>query len=231
MDIPKPVLYLGGAAVLYILIKPRLTAGGGTSLLTNSSTIPSSQAALLTPGAPAPPSVYDGNYYLAYEYPAMVKANPNVTNSGYNLTDAEATQYMANYLDISQYANAKSSVKNFGSALNAARKHWHDHGVAEKRTFMPLQPPFTVPFKPAQSNSNSSGDSEDSGSWVGTALSVAATIVSFLGETNLNNTEIQLLFNGGGIMYDVVPMFYDADPVVCTKIKERLDDLLTIYSQ
>ncbi len=227
MNIPKPVLYIGGGLAAYVVLKPMLTKAGATIPKATNSTIPTSQASLLTPGAPNPPAVYDGNYYLAYEYPAMVKANPNVTNSAYNLTDGEATQYMANYLDISQYANAPSSIKNFGSALNAARKHWHDHGVAEKRTFMPLQPPFTVPFKPAPANGGSSGG----GSWVTDALSVATTIFSFLGSDDLNDRELELLFNGGGVMYDVLPMFYDADPVVTTKIKERLDDLLTKYSQ
>jgi hypothetical protein len=148
-------------------------------------------------------------------------ANPN-----YQLTPAEAQQYAANYADISQ------GVATWPGGLSQAnlQKHWTLYGVAQKRVFVPLQPPSSSPYVPPPANPKSSGGS----SWVNTLLTVGgdvAKVALMAGpEERLNDGELQLLFTAAAIMKDVLPMYRAGNQTFVNTVDAQLNDLLTQYS-
>lgn len=152
----------------------------------------------IVPGSPG-----DHTHDPVSTYAQAVAENPNTLNSNYVMTDAEAQQLLNNYLDLRQGLVTGGWNKNI---LQAARDWWKLHGVAEKRVFVPLLVPSTAPYVPAPSNSNSSGSS----SWVGSALSIAGTILAFFGvdDNKLNDTEIEILFTSAAIAKDILPLYH-----------------------
>jgi hypothetical protein len=158
-------------------------------------------------------------------YAALVAANPNLANPNYQLTAAEAQQYAANYLDISQ------GVATWPGGLSQAnlQKHWTLFGAPYQRIFIPLVPPSGAPYIPVQQNPNSSGGGGSS--WVSSALSIAGTILpAILGnDPKLNNAEVQMLMTGACIIKDILPMYRQRNGPAVDQIGARLTDLLTQY--
>jgi hypothetical protein len=216
------LLIAGGAVAAYFLfIKPKTTA---VTTLPGGTTLP--------PGSPIPTTYginggYSGpNAAVVSNYAQILAANPNIGNPNYQLTPAEAQQYAANYADISQ------GVATWPGGLSQAnlQKHWSLYGCAQRRIFLPLQPPSTANFIPPVNNPNSSGGSS---SWVGSAIgtigSIALAILGTSGE-KLNNAECQLLITGGLVIKDILPMYAQNNPQYVDMATAKLNDLLTQYT-
>lgn len=166
------------------------------------------------------------------QYAAMLAQNPNIANPNYRLTDAEATQYLNNYLDLRQELPnwVKSGHIGSGTLLDAAREHWKEFGAVVKMTFLPMNPPSArayepPPPQPATAATKTSGG----GFWstIGKGLGVATSIVGLFGDEKLNDKELEILTTGSAILNDILPMFgNDKQSVV---IKERMDGLLKQY--
>lgn len=211
------LLWVGGGVAAFMLLSK-----GGLSALSFG---PKTNAApgTLVPNAPAPPSVYSQAYYNAYQYPAMIAANPNVSNPNYQLTGAEANQYLQNYMDIAQW----SRTFNNKTPQQAAQYHWTTYGVAERRTFMPLIPQDLTPYTPPPANKNASSGNSFS-SILGTVASVA---IAFAGtESNrLNNADVDLIFKGSAIIKEILPMYASSDLQLTRAIDDRLNNVLSDY--
>src|SRR5579862_9280055 len=132
-------LYIGGAAVLgYLFLSGSSTAAPIVS--TAAANLPAGTA-VNSSGIPVSPTgVWNQQWYLTYQYPAMAALDPNILNPNYVMSDAEAQQYINNYYDLSpQFLNAAPAY--WGTTpLNRARYHWRSFGAPEKRTFLPLVP-------------------------------------------------------------------------------------------
>lgn len=215
----ETLLLLGGGAVgLYLLTNK----SGGSFLPGGSSSNTGSNA----------PTTYgiNGGYSgvhaaVVANYAAIVAADPRQANPNYQLTSAEAQQYLANYSDI-------QGVSTWPGGLSQAnlQKHWTLYGVSQQRIFLPLQPPSTAPYIPPVQNPKSSGGSS---SFLSSALGVVTTILPFIlgaSEPHLNNAEVQLLMTGGAIIKDILPMYRASNRDVVDAIDNKLNDLLTQYS-
>lgn len=215
------LLYAGGAAVLGLLLLSK-TSTTATTTTTGS---------LTTEGAPPPPATWSLAYYQQYQYPAMLKANPNVGNAAYTLTTAEAQQYIANYQDLQQWVALSSTVpKEFPTTIAAAQFHWHTFGPPEQRTFLPLIPQATGNYVPAPANSNSSG----SGSTTSTLISTLGSLaIAFLGVNDpqpiMNDTEVAILINGSAIGLNILPLYYGAPDGLAMEIEDLNTALLKQY--
>lgn len=205
------LLLYGGAAVAAYLLFFNKSSATPVNTTQNYSNIP------------PPPAVYSQAYYEQYQYPAMLAANPNVGNPNYRLTDAEANQYLQNYLDLAQGLQLEAT--NGMTIQDAARRHWTNHGVAEKRTFLPLMPQDKTPFVPPPANNNAS-----SGSWITSALGIATSVVGLLGpgDVTLNQREAEVLINGGAILKNILPLFSEDPREVA--IDKKLTVLLEKYT-
>jgi hypothetical protein len=236
----KDILYIGGAAVLgYVLLSKTTATPAATAAATTGSS-------LAVTGAPAAPAVYDPNYYLTYQYPAMLAANPNIGNPNYQLTSADAAQYLANYLELQQWLPTVVPSSRFSSQLQALQWHWTTWGVPSKWTFLPLVPPKRDAYVAAPVNSNAvpvAGSSakvtvnptaaaaSSGGNWVSAALPVVTTLIGLLGpgDNQLNNDDVAVLFNGGGVIKEMLPLFYNDSRSFL--IEDKLNMLLAQYSQ
>lgn len=224
MNLEKLIVPVGiGAAVLYFL-----SSSSTTSLTT--TTTPGG----ITTNIPAAPAVFDETYYLTYQYPAMLAANPNIGNPNYQMTLDEANQYYNNYLGIRQWIATQGIVpKPFQDLQTAVQYHWSNYGVANKCSFLPFTPTNNVPYNVPVKNNNTTGSGGSAQSWVGTAASVAAVVASFLGidDGNLNATEAEILINGCAIVTDALPMFYGAPGGLALRIDTKMNDLLKQYTK
>ena len=142
------------------------------------------------------------------------------------MTASEAGQYAANYLDIQQ---GVATWPGGGLTQANLQKHWTLFGCAEKRIFLPLQPPSGAPFVPTQQNAKSSGGSS---SWVSSALTLAGTVLPMIlgPDPKLNNADCQMLFTGAAVIRDILPMFRKNNPALVNSIDAKLTDLLKQYS-
>lgn len=245
-----------GAAAAAVFVLPKLMGSSGSSILPSSTSSTSAQPGATTSvpgvvqaygtyvlqGAPPPPSQWLAGswptiskpYYLQYEYPAHQKINPNIVNSGYTMTDAEAQQYLNNYADINQWANstaANGGVHQWGSALNAAKKHWQTFQPAEQRTFLPLVPPFTGVWVPPVSNPNTSTSSSGS-SWVSTALTIGTTLVGLLGPNDaaFTDADLEIIATGGFVVQQVAECYMNVKPKMASAILAKLDSIIKQYA-
>lgn len=160
------LLYAGGAVALVYVFTRISSAATATA---NSLTVP---------GAPSPPASWDRNYYLTYQYPAMLAANPEIANPNHILTAQEAAQYEANSLNLQGWVNYVLNVTHdFSTAQQALQYHWSTYGAVDKGTFLPLIPPDNTPFVPAPVNKNSSGSSSAT---LNTIISVAGGVLTAL---------------------------------------------------
>lgn len=154
------LLYIGGAgllAYLYLTKSPNNSAPG-----IFSSVLPGVPQTVTptTAGAPPTPTTFDKNYYLTYQYPAILAANPNIGNPNYRLTDSEANQYLANYLDLQQAWADPGNHNNPGwdranTPQDFARSHWRQWAIPDKRTFTLLVPSSTTTYNDPHTASNS----------------------------------------------------------------------------
>lgn len=213
------MLYLGGAGVLaYLLLKPK------------TATVVTPGGAITVPGAPAPPASYSDAYYLAYQYPAMVAANPNITNPNYTLTASEANQYMQNYLELQQWLPTVVP-HSFPNNQAALQFHWKTYGVAQKYTFLPLIPPKNANWVHPPTTASSSGGGFP---W-STVLTTAATVaIAIIGPgpqqiRRLNDAEIDLIINGSAIAKHIVPLYAQADHKLAVAIDNKINELITDY--
>lgn len=249
MSSNNTALYVGAGLVgVYLLTRGGSTAAASnpvTSLL--SSVLPSSTPPnviptgpnagttypYLTAGAPAIPPAFSQAYINSYILPAMIAVNSNVSNPGYTLSQTDATNYMANYTDVAQWANntGPQGGARHQTPYQAAVYHWHTYGVPQARTFMPL--PWNDPgaWVPAVQNPNSSGSSSTM-SVIGDVASVALAV---LGPNNqddpvLNDTEIQCVVTGAAVAKALLPMFKTADPVLVQKIDNKINSVIMQYN-
>ena len=220
-------LLLGGAAAAFLL--PQVIKN------TTASAAASAAYPYLVTGAPALPSSYSQAYYLSYIYPAMVKANPNVTNPSYTLTSGDAAQYMANYQDVSTWANLSSTINSKqagGTVLGALQYHWHTYGVPQQRTFLWLNPPDTAAYVPAQSNPNSSGSSSTFSDILSTAGTVASYAIALAGPQNqgsLNDLDIETIVTASAVIKNILPFYKNSNNSFVVSFDNELDQILTRY--
>lgn len=230
-------------------VSPLLIAGIGVGALyllsSNSnplaSIIPTGNSASIIPGGTTTTQtqlygVNNGTGVVS-NYAQLVVADPNLGNPNYQMTDNEVAQYLANYLDLQQGLPSWIGHKQHNGVTpktlqQAAQVHWTTFGCAEKRIFLPLQPPSNKPYVPPPKNAKSSGSGS---SWIGPTISAVGTIVASLlgpGEPDpvLNDGELQVLFTGGKVLKDILPMFADADPMLTKAIDQQFTALLLPYA-
>jgi len=179
---------------------------------------------------PLPPAVFSEAYFMQYQYPPLCASNPNLLNSNYQLQPSEIQQLAANYVDVAQ--GVKTWTSNNGDFNKNMQSFWQQYGVPEHRVFVPFEPtdttPYVAPPKGATSGSSSSGGS----SWVGTALTVAGSIVALLGVDrpipSLTDLNLQSVTEGSAIAKAILPMFYAVAPTAI-EIDMQIDDVLTYY--
>lgn len=253
----SPVLLLGGAAAAYLLTRPA-TPGGNPVTNLVQSLIPGSTTA--TQPMPTNVGVNTGQInsvrgVLIANYAQLAQANPNLLNPNYQLTAAEAQQYYNNYPDLQTWFQTAAINKKFKGSIQAAmQNHWTNYGCAEKRIFIPLQPPSTIPYTPPPPNPKSSGSGilgsllkvatvvaggvvEIATAGAATPLVAAGTgaLLSAEGQIHgpsdiLNDAEVAVLFQGAAILYDILPFYASGDPNLTSQIKSKLDELLKQYS-
>lgn len=217
-----------GAAGLYFLSSstPGVTSPVSAPLAASGNT---GYPYPILPGAPPIPATWNLSYYLTYEYPAMLAANPNIGNPNYQLTQAEANQYFNNYLELQQW-EVTVVPKPFANLLIAMQYHWHTYGVAQQYSFTPFLPTKNVNWTPPPVNKNASGSSTQS--WIGTALSIATTVAAILSPPPvLNHAEAEVLINGSAIGLNILPMFYEATNGYASAAMGKMEDLLTQYTK
>jgi hypothetical protein len=237
----------GGLVALYLLSGSSTTTVPGTTTpsLTTSLTNLLAPAASINPaspvvsGAPISNGIYNKPYYLSYQYPALQQQNPNVLNPSYILTDTDAANYIANYLDLQQAlptwgASAPIGADRLenGSIYDQARRHWTMYGVADQRSFVPFTPKANIPFVPATTTTaaKSSG-----GGILGDVLSVvkvAAPIVAAIAGTppsNITNSDVDTIAQGSAIVMGIMPLFYNRDPTLSMGIEDTIKNTLTQY--
>ncbi len=214
----------------------------------------------LVPGAPAMPSTYNDAYYKTYIRPAMVAANPNINNPGYTLSPTDVTNYLNNYLDLRQwdysYGPAFQSPPYKGQSIQAAAQgHWHNYGVPEQRTFLPLPWSDMSPYGGPQPNSKSAGGGVLRGILqiativgggaaevlsagtltpiVAPATSAALTAESMIhGAPDtivLNDAEIALVVSSAAIIKKILPFYLEVAPELVASIENRLDAIISTY--
>lgn len=200
----------------------------------------------------------NGSFFTCSNYQALAAADPNLLNPKYQLNLAQANQYMSNYYDLQQwYALQLQSAANntFKTIITAMQYHWTTYGCAEQRIFYPLQPPSTQNFIPAPVVPKSSGSGV-----LGTILKVSTIVaggvitvatggaaaplvaagesaaltaesaIKGTSDTVLNNQELQILFQGAAVLYEILPLYEKNDPVLVSAIKLQLDTLLKQYA-
>lgn len=230
------LLIVGGVGVAaYLLLSGK--SAPGTSIVSTlqnvaSSVLPGSGTTYpyLIPGAPGLPAAYNQAYYLTYIRPAMLAANGNINNPGYTLSQTDANNYLANYTDINEWAHSASVLKESqtgGTVLGAAQFHWHNNGVAEQRTFLPLPWNDPTQWVPPPVNNKSSG----SGSTLSTIAEVAGIAAMFVGpEPVLNDTEINLVITSAAIIKKILPFYLEVEPDLVDSVSFKLDNLIAQYA-
>lgn len=235
MKTDQILLYGGGAIAAYMLfIKPKTVTPGTTTVIPGGTTsIPASGLVGINSGVRGG----NGSFYTVSNYNQLLAANPNLGNPNYQMTAAESQQYLANYTDL----NAPGALPSWigkkqpdgftpQNLQQACWSHWKFDGCAEKRIFLPMQPPSTASYIPPPVNptaSNSGGGS----SWVSSALGIATTVIGLLGEPDqLNQADVQKLFTMSAVIQDILPLYAENDPILTRAIEVRMNALLNQYS-
>lgn len=204
-------LIYGGLAVAGVLL---LTSAAPVvqSVVSNEPSVPSDTPSNVVPLLKAALKAYKGDPQHApvATYAQALAENPNQGNANYTLTDSEANQLIANYLDLRQVLDPPDA--------NQGRLWWKKYGPGDKRVFVPLVPPMQNAFSgdPKLIDYDGTRDgvlnhptSGGGSGWFGTALSIASTVIGFLGVNDppLNDLEKKILFMGGAIALDILPMY------------------------
>lgn len=244
MNTEKMLLYAGGAFLAYeLFLKPATPAVPGAPSNLLSSLLPGvTTAPAATPVASNPATMVginsgvrggNGSFYTCSNYSQLAAADPNLMNPNYQMTAAQAQQYLANYSDLSTglttWIGQKQPDNVVPANINqAAQEHWKYFGCAEKRIYYPLSPPSTAAYIPPPANAaaKSSG-----GSWVTSALSIAGTVVGLLGtQEQLTAADCQALFTMSAVIKDILPLYEQADPVLTRAIEVKLNSVLSQYA-
>jgi hypothetical protein len=242
-------LVIGGAAVgLYLLLKPSSPA------IPASASAPASGGSLLSsllPGsaAPAVPTTYginsgvrggNGSFYTCSNYAQLLAANPNLGNPSYQMSAGENTQYLANYSDLQQGLPSWIGVRQPDGSTpqninQAAQAHWKYFGCAEKRIFLPLQPPSTAAYIPPPANVKAAS-SGGGGSFWSSALQVAGAVAetAILAGTpadpyQLTDAEVNIIVTGSAIAKNILPFYLQVAPELVASINNKMDVLLSAY--
>lgn len=254
----SPVMLIGAAGAAYLLLKPSAASGGGGVAQTLANLLPGSQ-----PQVPTNYGINSGvrgnlnGVYTVSNYAQLLAANPNLGNPYYKMTEAEISQYLSNYIDLQQglpswIGHKQPDGTKPQNISQAAQEHWLNFGCAEKRIFLPLEPPSNIPYVPPPPAPKSSGSGVlgsilkavtiVAGGAITVATGGAAAPLVAAGESAaltaesaihgpdttglLNDAEIQLLFQSAAVIYDILPLYANNDPVLTRSIKLRLDELL-----
>lgn len=234
----NPLVLVGGGVAAYLLLSkhssPAVTLpGGGYSQSTNAAVLPQQTQSLT--GINSGIKGSNGTYYTVANYSQLAQLVPSLLNPNYVMTPAENAQYVANYLDLQQalptwigYKQPNNTIPR--TVADAAQVHWTYGGCAQQRIFLPLNPPSNANQIPPPPNPKSSGG----GSFLSSALNVATTILPFIlgsdgSAKDLNDADLQLLFTGGYVMQELLPMFETAEPGTVKAINNRFTELLTPY--
>ncbi len=181
------MLMLGGAGlVAYLLLGNKTKSTPSASTLLSSGSNGSTGPGSYTVDATHPPLTFDVNYYEKYQYPLLTQQNPNLLNPNYQLSQAEADQYLNNYTHLKQ-ALPQWVPSLAPNLLEAVRRHWRLYGPQNKYSFMPFRPTDDVPYTPPPPAPNSSGSG-----WISDVLGIATSVVALLGvsdEAVLNDGE------------------------------------------
>lgn len=233
----KTLLYIGGAVALvggYILYENSQTpaaAAAATPATAAPGTAPASLASLAVPGAPAAPASYNDQYYKTYQYPAILAAYPQVGNPNYVLTPTDAQNYLNNYLELQQWVpTVVGSGKKYSNAQAALQWHWKTYGVPYQYSFIPFTPPKNANYVPAPAVAKSSGSSstfDDILKGVGTAVTVVASLAG--PGDGLNDTQLVLLLNGGGVLKNILPLYANDDRQHVMAIEQAFDSVINGY--
>lgn len=231
MKTDQILLYGGGALAAYMLfLKPKSPVAVTPGVISPGVSIQPGTALV---GQNSGATAGNGSFYTVSNYNQLLAANPNLGNPNYQLTSSELSQYIANYLDLQQglptWVGKKDPSGNLMTSLQRAEQvHWQYHGCAEKRIFLPLQPPSTGNYIPPPVNANTSGGG---GSWLSSALGIATTVVGLLGDSEqLNAADAQALFCMGAIIKDILPLYAESDPLLTRAIEVKLNALQVQYA-
>lgn len=234
------VLIGGGLAAYFLFLKPNSPPAApvnyipGTTVPVPGTTSLPATTTTVAYGINSGIKGGNGSFYTCSNYSQLLALFPNLGNPNYQMSAAENQQYLSNYQDLQTGLPSWIGHKQLNGVTpqniqQAAQTHWTTYGCAEKRIYKPLVPPSTASYIPPPTNTASSG----SGSFLSSALSVVGTVLPYaaalLGETEkLNNADLQLLFSGGAILKDILPLYYTSDPQAAS-IENRLETILKQY--
>lgn len=232
----KNLLYLGGFGVLAALYISKQNNTGGSGLFAN-------QIHPVTPvlqGAPPTPTSWDQNYYLTYQYPAILQMYPNVGNPNYKMSDSEAAQYISNYLDLQQVwadqNNFKGGWDNAHTLPDFARSHFKKYGIPEKRTFTPLVPSRSIAYV-APPKTENGGFFTSIGNFISKGANVVTSVIPYVAafagtndQITLSPTDKEILLNGGGIMINIFDLYgqvnQQASEIMINQLQESIKSIL-----
>lgn len=223
-----------GAGVAGIIILPKLLSKVSTSTnnsSNNSNSNPATYGGPTITGAPPVPATFNEAYYKQYIYPKLVQNNPEIQNANHQLTNAEATQYKQNYLEIAQWLVEMLPHGNdpgfYKTERDAMQYHWSHYGVPMKYSFDAFYPPKNDNWVKTPENANSSG-----GGFWSTALSIVGTIISILGVTpKLNDHEVELVLTGSAVIMPLLSFYEHREELKIDERKARLNSLISEYTQ
>jgi hypothetical protein len=212
----KTLMLLGGGGVALYLLTNNNAATTTTPTVTNPQGLVGINSGL--PGG-------NGSYDTVANYSDLLAAVPNLGNPNYQMTPAELNQYLANYLDLRQGLATWSG----GLSPHNIQYHWTNGGCAQKRIFLPLQPPSMAAFVPPPPSSGSSWTS-----WIGPVLQVAGTVVEAVAgvdnpKYDLTAGEIEVLITGAAILKDILPFYEMNQSTRVEMATNRLNSLLSDY--
>jgi hypothetical protein len=219
------LMYGGLGLAAYMLLGKKVPGVSTpvTSLPTNSGTV-------------SPTAGY--TQFTPPNYAAMVAANPNVQNPNYILSHPENAAYGANYLDMQQWVAQPINNKHgwvvpdqYPDTWTAVQWHWTNIGCAQKRSFIAFTPMCMVPWSgpPINTNAASSGGGS---SWLGSALSIAGSVIAMFGVTPvLNDAEAEVLITGSYIGLNLLPFYYGEPGSLAIQAEQRVSDLVKQYTK
>jgi len=191
---------------------------------------------------------------LVQAYPNLLNPNYQMTNEESNVY---LRNYLDLQQGLATWVNHKINGVLITDIHNACVNHWHTYGCAEQRVFIPLTVPSNVPYTPPPSPPKSSGGglfgSILKGLTIvgGAALTVAsvgtaaplisAGTLALLGvegkafggvsdDERLNDRELEMIFQGAAILYDILPMYAQEQPELTAAIETKLTQILTEYA-
>lgn len=209
---------------------------GGTAVTADAAAQVANGYPYLVQGSPLPiPNPMVKAYYLAYIYPAMKVANPNIANPSYQLTTSEAQQYGANYQSIQVWANDVVNIHkqpHMTDIITAYKFHWKTYGVVDQNTFLPLPAVFPNDYvvAPVVPKAKSGNFLSSALSVLGTAAQIAVKIVGVNDDDDtLTDGDVELLVTGNYIVSNMLPMFAKDDRALSVAIGDKINSVINDY--